>query len=316
MHAVLCSAQLDGIAAAAILFRAARLRGAETRLAGLLTHDNALQVFREASQHQKQLFFVLDFLPDNLPAFVPVLEKLVRQNRIAYWNSHHPYDGPSAELLRRFAHTVDLSGPVHYGAVPTERLCAAELAQRRFLPQDAIAQTLAALAHDIEFWERRDERAIKLADLIASGFDAKELAEILSRGVFWSSRFDRLREDYLARRAKALQELMQHAVIRKYVTTTFAFTLAPSLLPTADAGQHVLDSHAGVDVSVVLYRNGRISFRKRDTCALDLAELARLFGGGGHAYAAGARLDLQVTRDTFERALFLIDRALKDHFLR
>lgn len=314
MYSVLCSAQLDGIAAAAIIFRSARLRKIEPKIAGLITHDNATRLLSEAAKQHKQLFFVLDFLPDTLP--VTVLEQLVKNNRIAYWNSHHPYDSPKAEQLRKFAHTVDLSGPMHYGKMPKEKLCAAELAQRRFLPDDNIAKTLAALAHDIEFWKRQDERATKLADLIASGFDMRELVEILSRGVFWSSRFDKLRSEYLEKRDKALRELTQHSVLKKYLNYKFAFTLSPSILTTADAGQKILDTKEEADVSVILYRNGRLSFRKRDDCDIDLAEIARVFDGGGHSYAAGAKLPTTVTRDNFERILFQIDRLLKDFFLR
>lgn len=314
MYAILCSAQLDGIAAAAILFRAARLRKIEPKIAALLTHDNASEVFSEITAQKGQLFFILDLLPNNLSSLAPVFEKLTKNNRIAYWNSHHPYDSKTSELLKKFAHTVDLSGPIHYGAVPKEKLCSAELVQKRFLPNDEIAKTLAKLAHDIEFWERKDERAQKLADLLAAGFDAKELAEILSRGVFWSTRFDKIREEYSVKREKALAELMKKAIIRKYLNYNFAFTIAPSILTTADAGQKILDSHSGVDISFVLYRNGKISLRKRNDCDLNLAKIAEIFDGGGHSYAAGAKLSTNITNDTFEKTLFLIDRSLKDFF--
>ena len=317
MHVVYCSPQLDGIAAAAVLFRAARLQNKDIRLGGLIDFENAQEQFTAMSALSGDLIFILDFLPDNLAAFAQRLSAITVRNRIAYWNSHHAYDAQTQELLGRTAHTADLSGPLHGGTLPETKKCAAELAQQRFLPNDSVAQELARIAHDIEFWERTDTRAVQLADLIASGFDPKELVDSLARGVLWSEHFEQLRTDYLGKKLAALQDILKHLVVKNVLDHRFGFTLAPALLSTADAGQHILDHHDGVDISVVLYRNGRVSFRRRDNCPLNLAELAKLFGGGGHAYAAGARLAHfpSITRENFTPAVFAIDQQLKAHLL-
>jgi oligoribonuclease NrnB/cAMP/cGMP phosphodiesterase (DHH superfamily) len=317
MHVLYCSAQLDGIAAAAILLRSARLRNNDAKIGGFLDFDSATAQFSAMETLSGDLIFVLDFLPDNLAALKPKLDAITVRNRIAYWNSHHGYSAQDAELLKRYAHTVDLSGPLHEGALPKEKKCAAELAQQRFLPNDRVAQELARMAHDIEFWERTHETAVKLADLLASGHDAKQLADALSRGAFWNDHYGQLHRDYLSRKKAALQDILSHLAIKNIAGTNFGFTLSPQFLSSADAGQHILDSHAGVDVSVVMYRNGRVSFRKRDACAHNLAELAKLFGGGGHTYAAGAKLAQfpSVTRDNFGSAMFLIDQQLRSRLI-
>lgn len=317
MHVVFCPQQLDGIAAAAILLRAARLRNADARFGGLLNFENAAEQFSSMTKHSGDLLFIVDFLPDNLESLKGQLDSIIVLNRIAYWNSHHPHDEKTEELLRRYAHTVDLSGPLHHGTLPKEKLCAAELARRRFLPNDNVAKELASMAHDIEFWERTDKRAAQLADLIASGIEPKELAENLSKGIFWSERYEQLRQEYLVKKQHALQDIIKHLVVKNILNQRFGFTLAPTLLPSADAGQHILDNHAGVDVSVVLYRNGRVSFRKRDACQMNLADIAKLFGGGGHSYAAGARLNQfqSITRENFDSVLFALDQRLKEHLL-
>lgn len=318
MHVVYCSQQLDGFAAAAIVFRAARLRGNDIKLGGILNFENSEEQFAAMQKLSGDLIFILDFLPDNLPALEPKLNAITVRNRIAYWNSHHPHSESDGLILSRHAHTVDLSGPLHYAPVPKEKTCAAELTQKKFLPNDNIAKELAEIAHDIEFWERTDKRAVQLADLIASGIEPKELIESLSKGIFWSDKFEQLRQEYLAKKQHAMQDIISRLAVKNIAGLNFGFTLAPSILQSSDAGQHVLDSHAGVDVSAVLYRNGRISFRKRDTCNLNLAEIARLFGGGGHSYAAGARLSQfpSITRENFDKVLFEIDQKLKTHFLR
>ncbi|MEM2915746.1 MAG: hypothetical protein QXT19_00045 [Candidatus Woesearchaeota archaeon] len=318
MHVVYCSQQLDGLAAAAIVFRSARLRGHDVRLGGILNFENADEQFSAMQNLSGDLIFVLDFLPDNVALFEPKLSAITVRNRIAYWNSHHPHSEADGLILSRHVHTIDLSGPLHYAPVPKEKVCAAELAQKRFLPNDTVAKELAEIAHDIEFWERTDKRAVQLADLIASGIEPRELVESLSKGVLWSEKFEQLRQEYLCKKQRALQDIISRLAVKNITGFNFGFTLAPTILPSSDAGQHVLDTHLGIDVSVVLYRNGRISFRKRDTCRLNLAELARLFGGGGHSYAAGARLAQfpSVTRENFERVLFEIDQQLKTHLLK
>jgi oligoribonuclease NrnB/cAMP/cGMP phosphodiesterase (DHH superfamily) len=317
MHVVYCSPQLDGIAAAAILFRSARLQEKDIKLGGLIDFENAQEQFTAMSALSGDLVFIVDFLPDSLSAFSQRLSAITVRNRIAYWNSHHAYDAETLELLKRTAHTMDLSGPLQGGTLPAQKKCAAELAQQRFLPNDVVAQDLARIAHDITFWERNDKRSEQLADLIASGFDLKELIASLARGVLWSDQFEQVRKDYLVKKAAALQDIIKHLVVKNVMNTRFGFTLAPTLLSTADAGQHILDKHTGVDVSVVLYRNGRVSFRRRDDCALNLADIARLLGGGGHAYAAGARLAgfPSITRENFTDAVFAIDQQLKARML-
>lgn len=317
MHVVYCSQQLDGLAAAAILFRSLRLRGTEARLGGTLNFENSNEQFAAMAQRQGDLLFILDFLPNNIAEQEKVLKQIIVKNRIAYWNSHHPHDEKAEHVLKQYVHTLDLSGPLHYHAVPKQKLCAAELACLRFLPQDPVARELACMAHDNEFWERTDKNAARLADLIASGFDAKSLVDSLSRGVFWSERFEMIRQEYLAKKIEALQDLLKHLTVKNILHYRFGFTLAPTLLSSADAGQHILDNHTGIDVSVVLYRYGRMSLRKRETCPLNLAELAKMFGGGGYQYAAGARLTQfpSITRESFDKVLFVLDQQFKAHLL-
>jgi nanoRNase/pAp phosphatase (c-di-AMP/oligoRNAs hydrolase) len=127
-----------------------------------------------------------------------------------------------------------------------------------------------------------------------------------------------MRQEYLGKKQQAIQDIMAHLAVKNITGFNFGFTLAPTILPSSDAGQHIIDNHAGVDVSVVLYRNGRVSFRKRETCQLNLAELARLFGGGGHSYAAGAKLAQfsSINRENFDHVLFEIDQQLKAHLLK
>ncbi len=317
MFDIYCSEQLDGLGASAVIFRLARLKKMPCRIAGFLTFTTANDQFSKMAEGHGKVIFILDFPPDELTQLEQKLKHITEKNRIAYWNSHHPYDSKTLELIKKYATTVEFSGKLKRSAHKEKRLCSADLVCNRFLPHDRIAHELKQLAHDQEFWIRSDERAQKLTDLINSGFDKKELVEIISRGVFWSSRFEKIHAEYLQKRERALRELSLRLQQVTYLTYTFGFALCDSVVSTADAGHAILNNNETVAVSVVLYRNGRISFRRRDGCDLDLSELAALFKGGGHAYAAGGTVDMKhITHENFAAVVKMIDRILKNFFLQ
>ena len=197
MYVIYCSEQLDGIAAASIISRYARLRNSECRIGGFLTYMNIEEKFAEMAILKGALIFILDFSPDQIQELEEKLKKISQKNKIVYWNSHHPYYAELVEMMKKYVHTVDFSGKLKNSSKPEMMMCSAELVGNKFMPMDSVATNLKKIAHDIEFWIRRDERSLKLADLISSGYDKKELLDSLSRGVIWSDRFERLRADYL-----------------------------------------------------------------------------------------------------------------------
>jgi oligoribonuclease NrnB/cAMP/cGMP phosphodiesterase (DHH superfamily) len=298
-HALYCSDQIDGICSAAIVARALRLAGKEWHLgASVRRSDRVAAVARPA------VFYILDIPPSQLQ----LIKALVGGNKVAYWCS----DEVCTPELHSEVSAIVMSGDL---LMQQTTECSAEMCMRRFLPHDATAQQLAAMAHDIKQWKRADERAQKLADVIAAGFNTRQLIDMLSKGVLWSEMLEKVRADFMEKKSKALAELTKYLVIKEYVGKKFGFTLAQNFLPSAEAGDLVLGQ--AVDVAVVLYRDGRIIFRRRDGVDVNLLPVARLFNGGGRLYAAGGQLDVQsVSSDNFEHVLFAVDRTLKDFFLK
>lgn len=319
MFIVYCSDQLDGIAAAAIVFRYAKLKNTDCRLGGTLGYGHLAESFRAMQAHKGALFFILDIYPDRVAEFEFHLRNICAENRIAYWSSHHAYDSPLFDTLKKYVHTVDFGGALknsmHSGLKPMS--CSADLAARSLLPHDKVAHQLAAIARDQEFWLRQDEQSQKLADVIQAGYDKKELVELLSKGVYWSAKLERVHQDYLLKKKYALEELKTHMIVKQYLDQYFGFSIASNSLRSADACEHMLETHTGLNVAIAVYRDGRISFRRRNSCKIDLTKLAKYFNGGGHPYAAGGRLDTNnVTFDNFGKIVFEIDQKLKLHFLK
>lgn len=317
MYVIYCSEQLDGLSAAAIVLRYARLRNSPCKIGGFLNYTNTEEKFQEISALKGNLIFILDFPPDQIENFEQKLKEISKHNKIVYWNSHHPYTAEMLELMKRYVHTVDFSGKLKNAAKPEQMLCSADLVAKKFLPTDSVALNLKQIARDIEFWIRQDERAIQLADIISSGINKKELINNLSRGVLWSESFEKQRKEYLDKKQKAFMQLINKLQIKQYVNYKFGFSLASSMLSSADAGDKILNTHQAVDVSVVLYRNRRISFRRRDGSNIDLSKIAELFDGGGHAYASGGKIKAfkNISYENLDKVLFHIDRILKNWFL-
>ena len=286
------------MAAAAIVMRHAVLSKLPAHFGGFLHPDALEDELKDMSGQEHQLIFVLDI--SIAPEHLPLLEKVNQKNKMVYWCTH---DSESVVPPAKIFDTA------------IEGKCSTELAQQRFLPNDLIAKKLAELAHEVKFWQVRDENASKIADLIAAQYSPVELIDALSRGAFWNDQFELFHKEFNIRKMDALDELLKSLVVKSYVKYRFGFAFSSSILTTADACQRVLDGHAGVDVAVVLYRDGRIGLRRRDGCDVDVKKLAELFGGGGRPFAAGARLNTTVTKENMPDVLFHLDEAFKNFFV-
>ncbi|MBS3147497.1 hypothetical protein J4219_01285 [Candidatus Woesearchaeota archaeon] len=299
MISIYCSEKLDGLASAAIALRHATLSKLPAHFAGFLHQDTLHEELIDMANLKGQLIFILDisFSPEDLP----FIETITASNKIIYWNT------TDKESIIIPSKITDAS---------KENKSSAELTCSRFIPLDFVAKQLATLAHQIKYWQLGDERALKLQDIITFGYDPKELLEHLAKGILWTDKFETFHCEHNAKKIIAFEELMRTLAIKPYLSYRFGFALASHLLSSPDACQKILDSHAGVDVAIALYRDGRIALRRRDNCQINVKNLAELFGGGGQPYAAGARLKTTVTKDTFEQALFNIDQAFKNHYLQ
>ena len=295
---IYCSEKLDGVAAAAIVMRHAILSKLPAHFAGFLHLDALDDELEDIAKEESKLIFVLDVSIS--PHQLPVIEKINKKNKIVYWNSHDEESIiPPAKMFDKAENNQ----------------CSAELAQQRFLPNDLIAKKLAELAHEVKFWQIKDENATKLADLITAQYNPIELLDALARGVVWNEQFDNFHKEYLKKKMTAYDDLMKTLTIKQYINYRFGFAISSNLLNTADACQKILDGHAGVDVAVVLYRDGRIGFRRRDNCDVNVKKLAELFNGGGKPFASGARIKMQITKETYPDALFHLDETFKNYFL-
>jgi len=297
MISIYCSERLDGIASAAIILRHALLAKLPAQFGGMLHPENIEEELEALSKLQGKLIFLLD-LPLS-PAQAMVLEETQGRNKLVYWTTSDPGSTiPPARLI----------DPAK------ENECCARAAQTRFLPNDPIARQLAQMAHAVKFWED-DGQGRKLAELAAAGYPLQDLIEQLSRGVFWNDRFDSFYHKYEEKKKGACEEMMRSLVLKKYLNVNIGFAFCPVSIATAEAGECVLKSHSGVDIAAVLYRDGRFVLRRRDSCNVDVCELAAIFGGGGKVHASGGHIAGMINKDNLPEIVFQFDSAFKNYFV-
>lgn len=308
------SDQLDGMCAAACVMRGLRIKGLPARFGGTLSPDSP-ESLNDLAQQVNVALFIIDYPPENIPHLEDFLRKLSAKCTIAYWSFTQPQKPETFSMLP-MVKRIDYSEVRPGSAFPADKISSTELASFRFIPGDPVGRQLGALAADIKFWLRQDDRATKLADLLSSGFDKRAIIDSLSKGVVWDDRFEKARNDYLEKKARALDDVMKRLIIKDYLNRRFGFSLAPALLSTADACQHILDKHDGVQIAVVLYKSGKIAFRSREGTDVDLAKLGKHFSGGGRKYASGGIFtEKEISVENWENVLTALDRKLKNYFL-
>jgi len=307
---VLCYEGLDGLSSAAMMARMSHIKKYNFSLK-TINYQTAQKEFEELKKERNSVVFVLDFPPTELFDLNELLQEITKNNTIYYWNTHAKTDDSYKQILAKYCKFVDVKF--------TE--CSAQMTWQRFMAKDPVAKELASIAYDFEFWQRQDERSTKLSDLLMSKYDKRHLVDLLSKGVFWSEQFEELRSDYLKKKEDKLKLLVKNLIFKDYLGSKFGIGKTSNLLSTSDAGQRILD-HSNCDVSVSVYENGKISFRKKPECEIDLSKLAKLFNGGGHTYAASGQIKMEEelpfnvidTNERWEKALFFVHEKFMEFF--
>ncbi len=285
---------VDGIACHAILKRYAEKKQEEIEH-HFASYDDLGEILKKTSSVKDCTIVVADLgYNENIP--FDIVRELAERNKFI-WVDHHIWDKITPEKFGiEFVHSLEK--------------CAAELAWRYFLPQDEISAKLAELAHAHDF-RKENELAWKLYDVISSGFDKMEIVRRLASGDFWNEEFEAVYEKYQKTKQKGYKFLDEHTIIKKINSHRVAVGLAPKYLSSTLACLHI--QKRDVDFVIVVYPDGKMSFR-RNNPEINLVRIAELFKGGGREYAAGGRLEEEVSEENFaqvaEKVLATIEEKL------
>ncbi len=303
----------DGICAAAISIRYALKKGLEYKTLFLDYGDIELQ-FPLLKSHHDTLVLITDLGIDQSSAKIVLstLSTLAKQGCRIVWLDHHEWH-PSA--IKQF-----LALPNSPVLKIVKTLCASEIAQKVLMPQDAISIELAKVAHDSDFNLRKLESSRVLSDLITHirytlsennddlQNELRHISEMLANNgisAIWDEEKKIIPDDnyrlqvkaYRKLRLKKMKGLLDKSCTQVVHGKLVRIVFIPEGITTTDVANYLSDpqnlidskgkSHKVADVLITVGNSGLMGVRRTSDDVL-CNEIAKMFGGGGHEYAAGA----------------------------
>ena len=282
----------DGVVAAATVARFHEGDRVSVTLAANNESDRVIQGLKPANERGPDEVWITD-LSWNSVATAEHLSRLVRGGTRVYWIDHH------RSAISR-AGEPEFNVPFA-GKVLSEEFSAARLAfnflKRRLRSSAAERRSLedffpiVQLADDHDRWVHRLPESPQWALAVQTLGGAESYREIM-----------RLRSPVMSRKlARALEagrQAMQQSLKLARSTLTERALSNGLLLRAACcvgyssevAAELYEDQHQAV-IALFDMRSQGVSLRRSVDCAVDLSELARSLGGGGHAAAAGFAMD-------------------------
>jgi oligoribonuclease NrnB/cAMP/cGMP phosphodiesterase (DHH superfamily) len=274
----------DGIGSQAILHRYFKELNIKP-ISFLADYYNFEKIFQEALKLNPSVLIISD-IGLNRKVINEIIEPLRNLEARKIWIDHHKAPSDLKELIKEavdeFIHDISI--------------CAAELVQKRFLPNDEISKKIAEIAHNGDF-----DVPDRLADIYYTLIDyyrysVEDLERI--RDIFIEGKFEdpKIMEEYLgayrvfeAERDRIKNELEVITLGGK--TISFAYS---HLIPRGKMTKYLAEiSEEDINLAIDT-TNFRIGLRSE---SIDVAAVAAKFGGGGHKHRSGFTFNNALNED-------------------
>lgn len=226
-------------------------------------------------------------------------------NRVVFID-HHPHETETRNRFFRWRDEglfaslslTEMDTALDQARSHREKRCAAEMVHDWLratwdLPDDAIVDEIARLAHDQDFGVREIPGANRISAIIGADFPPLEIVAALARGEFWSDRFQAAWERQEEDTARQLRSLVCDWRAWSFpsgrrLSVVYALMPPHDVLKVTPAGIHCLET-LGADIAVLVQRRSFISMRVRYSHNdFHAGRMLAAFGGGGHVGAASA----------------------------
>lgn len=264
----------DGIGSQAILYRYFNELNIEP-ICFLADYYNFEDIFIEALKHNPNVLIITD-IGLNRKVINEIIEPLRNLKARKIWIDHHKAPIDLKELLEE---TLD-------EFIHDSSFCAAELVQKRFMPNDEISKKIAKIAHngDFDVTDRLADIYYTLIDYHRYSLqDLERIREIFIKG---NLEDPKIIEEYLdayrvfeAERDRIKRELEVITLAGKTISVAYS-----NLIPRGKMTKF-LSEISNEDINLAIdTTNFRIGLRSNTT---DVAVIAEKFGGGGHKHRSG-----------------------------
>lgn len=202
------------------------------------------------------------------------------------WIDHHPWSEKAINAVNPLIEIV---------LDNTNTKCAADLVYSKLLPDNAMAATLASLAHSMDFF-LKDQHLTPIAELIKyyqtfSNYYYRlyRLAKKAANGVLWDTDMQKDYNNYVGLRDSAKIQAFNTMKLKTIKDFKVAFLESSPFLQSSLFSEDVF-TRTKADLVIFYGPDGRISIRRNNN-SISCSEIAsNLPEGGGHSFAAGARV--------------------------
>ena len=316
LHSISHDKDVDGLNAAAIVWRYAKSRGLDFSVT-LTDYGGFDPVFSSVASRRNTLIVVSDLGMDEttLDTVVGSLSRAISQGCKIVWLDHHQWSDKSIKAI--------LSLPNKPVLRVNHDFCAAEIAHKVLMPRDEISAELARIAHDTDFNIREIEGANALTDAVSvirfGAIDHREdvsdalfpvlskLAESGLNGV-WDENTKKFKDSVLDKRVDHYRK-EKAKKMRKAIAGHCDITIHDRLVRVVEIPSGVTSTDMGTfaskeenlqvdgkslkvaDLLFMLSQGGMLGIRRGSETVL-CNVVAKQFNGGGHPFAAGGEYGL------------------------
>ncbi len=332
----------DGICSAAILKRYIEKEHIEGRI-DFINYDprsELAEIFKEIGDLDgESTAIIADFgYNGQVEALAEqAFQKLKSKGGNIVWLDHHKWDDGGRQNLSRFA-KIRLS--------KSDEFCGAELSFLEYMKDDKISEALAKLGRDADLdmwktnppsakyaltlpigniityynylgWKDREERRKLLSGLV-NKLSKASLQQILTQDFkrpIWDNELESDWEKYRELEVSKLGECLQSSETFKSGNYNCSVGFADDIISSTLACRSMLTKD-NTQIAFVFYQDGRLSVRRADSRPnIKCNEIARLFDGGGHEYAAGGNMGIEIQKpEDVLKAKDLIKRRFSEKY--
>ncbi|MBD3189989.1 MAG: hypothetical protein GF308_05075 [Candidatus Heimdallarchaeota archaeon] len=263
----------DGIGSQAIIFRYFRELDIEP-IAFLADYHYFEETFEKAVKLQPDVLIVTDFGWND--SYLKLIDSLKQLKARTIWIDHHKISIENRLLLENSVDELIIDTSV----------CAAELVQERFMPDDPVSKEIARIAHngDFDIEDPLSQMFYTLIDF--RRYSSKGLEEI--REMFATGKFDEetIRESYLEayKAFEADRDRIRRTTKTIQIAGKSIAVAHSSLLPRGKVTKFLSEFREEDILLAIDTTSVRVGLR---SSRYDVAAIAKALGGGGHRHRSG-----------------------------
>ncbi len=243
-----------------------------------------LKNFRKAISEKPDILYVVDIGP-NESELGEIQNLLSRKEFMVIWMDHHKW---SDEVVKTIEKLVD-------ELVYDRSTCGAGLAARFVESKGhelcSCCKELVELSCDIDLWIRADERSEKMSLALGNPRWRRFLIDKLWKCIGWDEDWKDAYEEVMSELRKVLERSLRKSIIIEVKgIKAILIPIKRKEIALVSFLAEELRKEKPFDVIAFVSDVGSLHMR-RGSENVDLSELAKVLGGGGHPAAAGATLN-------------------------